>query len=137
MKLVLDTNVLVSGIGWAGPPAEVLRGCLCGVFQFRTSPELLAELANVLRSPKLSAIASRPELAELLTFLHRSEHLVYPSHSLQVIREGPADNRILEAAIASAADRIISGDDHLLQLGSWGGIAIQTPTELLRRHPVT
>ena len=134
MKLVLDTNVLVSALGWPGPPAEVLRGCIRGEFQLSISPELLAELSRVLSYPKLAPLAACPELADLLSFLHRLEHLVLPTQTVSAVPDDPADNRVLEAAVAARADCIVSGDQHLLQLRIRNDIPILTPTEFLRRH---
>jgi predicted nucleic acid-binding protein len=58
--------------------------------------------------------------------------IVTPRFTLDVIREDPADNRILECAVAGKADLIVSGDRHLLKLKSYEGISIVRPIDFLR-----
>lgn len=127
MKVVLDTNTLVSAIGWEGPPRQILLALREGRHRFITSPELLVELTRVLQYPKLRTIAARPAFPEILTWIHRPDHVVYPSERIHVIKLDPADNLVLETAIAAAADVIVSGDLHLLNLGNFRGIPIITP----------
>jgi len=134
-KLILDTNVLISALGWPGPPATILKGCLQGRYIFRTSPDLLAELVRVLRYPKLAGLAGHPALADILAFLYRPEHLVYPLRKVSLISVDPADDRVLEASLAASADYIISGDRHLLQLSIWEGIPILAPQVFVEKHP--
>ena len=67
IRAVLDTNTIVSGLGWGGAPGEVLDAALAGHFQIVTSPALLDELRRVLTYPKLRAvIGDANELVELL-----------------------------------------------------------------------
>ena len=67
IRAVLDTNTIVSGFGWGGPPAAVLDAALDGRFELVTSPALLDELHRVLSYPKLQAvIGDSDELIELL-----------------------------------------------------------------------
>ena len=67
IRAVLDTNTIVSGVGWGGPPGAVLDAALAGRFEIITSPALLGELRRVLGYPKLQAvIGDADELIELL-----------------------------------------------------------------------
>jgi uncharacterized protein len=67
IRAVLDTNTIVSGVGWTGPPGAVLDAALAGRFEIVTSPVLLDELRRVLAYPKLQAIlGDAEELIELL-----------------------------------------------------------------------
>lgn len=69
IRAVLDTNTIVSGLGWGGPPGAVLDAALTGQFEIVTSPTLLDELRRVLDYPKLQAvIGDAGELIELLAF---------------------------------------------------------------------
>ena len=132
MKIVLDTNTLVSAIGWEGPPARILRACRAGRFDLITSPRLLEELTRIVTYPKLRVIAKHPELPEILKWLHAAEHLVYPKKTVGIITVDPPDNRILECAVEGRADLIVSGNRHLLRLKLYEGIPIVRPIDFLR-----
>lgn len=68
IRAVLDTNTIVSGLGWGGPPGAVLDAGLAGHFESVTNPALLEELRRVLAYPKLHAVIGDPdELIELLS----------------------------------------------------------------------
>lgn len=133
MKIVLDTNALVSAIGWEGPPARILRACRGGQFTLVTSPQLLEELTRVLTYPKLRVIAQQPDLPEILKWLHAPEQVVIPRRTVHVITVDPPDNRGLEAAVEGKTDVIISGDEHLLGLRIFEGIPILGPAAFCRK----
>ena len=134
MKVVLDTNTIVSGIGWRGSPRRVLTALRDGLHQLVTSPALLEEFARVVTYPKLRSVAADPILPETLEWLHHPEHLIYPSETLRVIVDDPADDRVLEAAVAGKADVIVSGDHHLLALETFREIPIISAAEFVARY---
>jgi len=133
VKVVLDTNTIVSGIGWEGPPRRILFALREGTHTLVTSPDLLRELTAVLRYPRLHLIARHPLLPEILAWLHRPEHLVYPSERIDAIKPGPADNLVLEAAVAGKAHAIVSGDRHLLALKQFRGMPVMAPATFALR----
>lgn len=133
MKLILDTNTLVSALGWEGPPAHILRACRAGQFSLLTSPPLLEELTRVLTYPKLRAIAEHPELPQILEWLYAPERIVYPRRTIKVITKDPSDNHVLEVAIEGHVEAVISGDEHLLALKEFEGIPILTAAAFCRR----
>jgi len=125
MRVVIDTNVLVSGILFGEPPRQVLRLAAQGRISSVTSPALLREAEDVLLRPKFGL---RPEQAVRIVALFReTSSIVTPSPRVSAIRCDPADNRVLEAAEAASADLIVSGDSHLLDLACWQGIRIVSP----------
>ncbi len=134
MRVVLETNTLVSAIGWDGPPRQILIAIREGKHTFITSPELLDELARVLAYPKLRPVATHPLLPVILAWLHWPEHLVIPQERISVVRADPADNSVLEVAIAGKADTIISGDRDLLTLHRFRGIPILTARGFVARY---
>jgi uncharacterized protein len=134
VKVVLDTNVIVSGIGWDGPPRRILLALRAGQHSLVTSPDLLQELTEVLRYPKLRAIAAHPLFVVVLEWLHRPEHIVIPQERVNAIRTDPADNRVLEAAVAGGADAIVSGDRDLLALKEFRDIPILPAREFVAKH---
>jgi putative PIN family toxin of toxin-antitoxin system len=126
---VLDTNVLVSGIGWRRSiPGRILDALVAGGFVAVTSPDLLDELKRVLRYPKLArAIAGSQRL---LALVEVATLVVQPSDRLAIVADEP-DNRFLEAAAAAGADFLVTGDRELLALATHVGTRIVTPKEFL------
>jgi putative PIN family toxin of toxin-antitoxin system len=129
LKVVADTNVLVSALIFpGGAPETVYRLALEGRIELITSRPLLVELGRVLTAKfGWDAVRAEEAVAELI----RIAHLVEPQQPIAEIESDPTDNRVLEAASAGDADAIVSGDRHLLALGSWRGIAIETPASFL------
>ena len=127
-RVVLDTNVIVSGLGWSGPPATILDAALDGRLVLVTSPPLLAELRRVLKYPKLAAVIR--DAARLANLVEASSEIVAPTRVLAVIAD-ESDNRVVEAAIEGAADYIVAGDADLLDLGTFQGISIMRPAEFV------
>ena len=128
IRAVLDTNTIVSGVGWGGPPGAVLDAALAGHFEIVTSPALLDELRRVLSYPKLQAVIGDAD--ELVKFLALAAFVVTPTETVAVSRD-PDDDRLVEAALAANADVIVTGDQDLLTIGSVDQIRILTPREFL------
>ncbi len=127
-RAVLDTNVLVSGLGWSGPPAAILDAVSDGRMVLITSAPLLDELRRVLAYPKLAKVVG--DAAGLADIIEASSVVVEPDRVLAVVND-ESDNRVLEAAAAAAADYIVSGDKDLLDLGSFEGIPIVTAAQFV------
>jgi putative PIN family toxin of toxin-antitoxin system len=125
VRAVLDTNVLVSAFVFPGdPPEAVYRRVLLGEVTLIVSRPLLAELGRVL----IEKFDWEPAYAEeVLAQLVRIGELVEPGEPVEDIADDPADNRVLEAAAEGGADVIVSGDRHLLTLGSWRDVPIVKP----------
>jgi len=127
-RVVLDTNVLVSGLGWSGPPAAIVDAVTAGELTLLSSSALRAELRRVLSYPKLAKVFANPDaIADLVA---SASVEVLTTTQLQVVADD-SDNRVLEAALDGGADYIVSGDDDLLALGSFEGIPIVTPVIFL------
>jgi uncharacterized protein len=127
-RVVADTNVYISALMFGGLPAMFLELGLAGAFMLVVSTPLLDELEERLRGK--FAVASEDVVAirsRLLTVADRFE----PEIVLDVIRDDPDDNRILECAVVGRADVIVSGDRHLLRLRSHEGIPILTARQFL------
>jgi len=128
-KVVIDSNVLVSAFGWHGRPEEVVKLATTGKIANFTSMEMLSELARVISYPKLRFPESLQ--AEIIETVFTSSSLVTVSAPLY---SDPADNRVLECAIAASVDFIISGDKHLLDLKKFKDIEIVTPEDFLLKY---
>lgn len=130
MRAVLDTNVLVSAVlGRGGAPDHVLRAWRDGAFQLVTSRALLEELERVLARPRIAErLGWLPSESRLfVAALAESAIVVGASGQLKVVAADPDDDRVIEAAVEGEADYIVSGDRHLLDLGSYGDIPVVTP----------
>jgi uncharacterized protein len=123
-RAVLDSNVIISWLGWSGAPARIIEAVLADELVLVTSPPLLAELRRVLAYPKLVKVI--PGGARLADLIELSSVVVEPRSVLAVV-EDESDNRVLEAAVDAEVDHIVSGDGHLLGLGVFQGIPILTP----------
>jgi len=129
LRLVLDTNVIVSAlISPGGPPFEVYSRSLEPDIVLLTSAPLIEELQGVLRE-KFAWSSLRIEVAIVELLL--AAEVVDPRESVQDVQDDPDDDRVLETALAGAAQLIVSGDRHLLHFDEWRGIPILRPREAL------
>lgn len=130
-RLVLDTNVLVSALGWEGPERRLYRACLSGALHLCSSMPLLDELIRVMSYPKLGF--SVQDQQAMIQDILRIGYFPSDLPAVQVIREDPADDRVLACALACGADWIVTGDDHLLRLETFRGIPILRAAVLLQQ----
>ena len=127
-KVVLDTNVLISGVVFAGKPKELLELAKIKEIQGVISPILLAELGEVL-SKKFAYPKTR--VLQLENKLKKVFLVVHPTKLIRVVRDDD-DNRVLEAAVAGKCEYVITGDEDLLSLKKYKNIKILTPTEFFK-----
>lgn len=136
MKIVLDTNIFVSGWLWAGIPARFFRLARTRQLIICASEPILAELENTLKKQKLQArLQSLSFTVNVLMSGTRELVEIYPISTLDVpeLRD-PNDNMILAMAIAAGAEAIVTGDLDLLVLQEYQGIRIVTTREFLERY---
>lgn len=127
-KVVLDTNVLISAIGFGGKPRVVLLLAIEGEIKGIISRVLLAELHEVIskKFPKLE-----PQLLIIEEQIKEKFTIVQPKKSVNISRDED-DNRVLEAALEGRCEYIITGDEDLLNLSKFKNIKIITPNEFLK-----
>ena len=129
MHVVADTNTVVSGLLWYGPPRQVLDAARMGTITLSTSASLLAELADVLQR-----LARANVTPYTLVFGYAAlARLVVPAPIEPVVAADPDDDAVLACAVAACAEVIVSGDRELLALGSYEGIPIITAAQLMAR----
>jgi len=136
MKVVLDTNVVVSGLLWTGAPRRILEAADDERIFLFTSRELLEELAYVLHRPKFkAALAKRGvDFRDVLGQIVRLSRLVVSKPFAEtVIAQDPSDDMVLACAVTAAAEVIVSGDEHLLALKRFRGIPILSPNAFLQQ----
>lgn len=134
MRVVLDANVWVSALlSSKGAPARIIEHWQAGRFEGLISPAILQEVERVLHYPKLQQRYHLPQesIRRFVHLLRRQAIWVNPMEGLAVIERDPADNRYLECALAGEAVAIVSGDQHLLDLGVYQGIPSVAPLGFL------
>ncbi len=129
MRIVLDTNVILSAVLFGGKPRQVLDLVLSGRLDLSLSEAIISELRGVLARPKFGLTA--PTIESMIGELTSVAEWVVPTRNLEVIADDPSDNEILNCAVEARADYIVSGDVHLLTLGKLGDIVIVNPETFL------
>jgi putative PIN family toxin of toxin-antitoxin system len=129
-KIVLDSNVFISGLVFGGKPREILDLAIKGLVELGISDDILKEIEGVLEGKKFQY--PKRIVHGLMREIEELAELVEPDAKIEAVPEDPADNRVLECAVESGAKVIVSGDSHLLALQSFGEIKIMNPEEFLR-----
>ena len=131
LRVVLDTNVLISAILFGSKPRRILEKAIRGEIRLYLSEPMLEELKGVLQRSKFDY---SPEMIQIiLTELTGVADLVNPSKTINIVPEDPEDNRILECAVAAKADYVITGDSHLLKLNKYLNIDVLNAATFLER----
>lgn len=132
MRVILDTNTLISAIIFKGGNEDkILHAAHNGNFKLIISLEIFKELKKVLSRPKFWL--SQKQIGDALMHIIEIAEIVEPNIKLDIIKEDPDDNKILECAVFAKADYIVSGDKHLLKLKNVNGIPIVTSSELIEK----
>jgi hypothetical protein len=131
--LVLDTNVVVSGLLWDGAPRKLLNaGRFEGILLFTSSP-LLAELTDILSRSKFEKkiTASLLSIDELIDLYTELAVVVRPA-VVPRLAPDPDDDVVIGTAIAAKADLVVTGDRALLSVKEYNGGRIVSVGEALR-----
>ena len=137
MRIVLDTNVLVSAIlSPRSASAQIIGLVLDDALNLAISRDILDEAYRVVRYPKLVKLMKKhditpEEVDDIIDRLSRIAVVTPGELTLGVVKNDPSDNKILACAVESEADFIISGDRHLTDLKEFQGITIVNPTTFL------
>jgi len=135
VRIVLDTNVVLSALLWRGTPYRLLDA-----IRRHERVQLFASIALL---EELGEVLTRPVAQQRLALLHRAAHellsdyvdaveLVTPPATPAVVAADPDDDIVIAAAVAAEADLLVSGDGHLLTLGRHHGIRIITPAQAVQ-----
>ena len=129
MKVVLDTNVLVSGVFFSGPPYRILSAWRDGVVQLIASPAVVEEYRRVGErlAAKFSGISLDPMLGLVATHA-----LVVPDRVLaRPVCDDPDDDKFLACALAGRCRIVVSGDKALLRVSGYRRIEVLTPRQFV------
>jgi hypothetical protein len=140
MRVVLDTNVLLSALLGKGPMGAIFDMVEAGELEMFLTPEILEELKRVLRYPKILKWLHTVGLDAGAVMQYVIEHakLVEDVKIRNIVKADPSDDKFIGCALSVGAKYIVSGDRHLLDIGSVGGVDILSPRDFLRRvaHPL-
>ena len=136
-RVVLDTNVIVSGaLTTKGPPATILDVWRKSRFLLITSEAIIAEVKDVLNDPILRR--AYPHLTDSrvgrLINLLRNQSIIVPGKlAVSVVEDDPGDDLFFVAALEGNADSIVSGDKAVLEIGSFRGIRVVSPSAFAKQ----
>jgi putative PIN family toxin of toxin-antitoxin system len=132
VKIIVDTNVFISGVFFTGPPHRILNAWRDGKIQLAVSQEILKEYWRVEKiiAERFPSIDLEPilDLVTIAAELYRTQNLPKP------VCTDLDDDKFLACAIASGSRIIVSGDKHLLKVSGYQGIEILKPHEFIKRH---
>ena len=131
MKVVLDTNVFVSGVFFSGPPFEILSAWRDGRLQLVVSAEILDEYRRV--GERLESVYSGTAIAPLLLLVALHSEVVLAPALAGPVCDDPTDDKFFGCAIAAGCSAIVSGDKHLHIVGGYRGVKVYRPREFVER----
>jgi len=130
IPVVIDTNVLISGIFWKGVPHEILKLWFQNHLEVWASEEMVTEYFRIIEK---IAKGKTDIVKHWEIFLTESLNICHPIYKTTACRD-PKDNMFLECAVSIGASTIISGDDDLLVLNPFESIEILRPADFLNLH---
>lgn len=125
MNVVLDTNVLISGLFWTGPPRRILQAWMTGSIELFHTEEIFEENAAVVH--RHQALYTLVDARKVLRLLEFSGNRVEPLSLDKQVCSDPDDDKFIACALAAGCRVIISGDRHLLDADGYEGIRVMTP----------
>jgi uncharacterized protein len=136
VKLVVDTNLLVSGTLWSGAPARLVDAVLSAPGTLCLSADIVKELGEVLARDEFASRFTKlgVTVSDVMLRYQRLSRRIRPAKiALPLALRDPKDLKILAAAIGAGADAIVTGDNDLLVLGEFQSIPIIRVEEALKR----
>jgi len=135
VRIVVDTNIWVSSLLWRGMPWKLLYLTEAGEIELCMAPSMLVELAEVLSckrlQPRLEQLGLVP--AELVAYVMNLASIFEVPEGPPIVAADPDDDVFLRCAVAASAACVVSGDNHLLDLGAYADIPILTVRDFLAK----
>ena len=135
MRVVADTNVVVSGLMWRGNPRRLLDVARAGRIELFTTAALLVELEDVLSREKFAGRFASAGVTphDLVLGYAALASVIEPAEIEPVILADPDDDAVIACSVAARCEVIVSGDSHLLSLKRYQSIRIVTAAELMAK----
>ena len=128
MRVVLDTNIFISAV-LGGRLGIIIDEWKAGKFKLIVTDAIAREYLEVINRPKFNI--PQGEIIAVSDYLLQLGEFVTPMEEIHVIVADPTDDQFLEAALAGKVNYIVSGDNHLLEIGSFRDIPIITAREFI------
>lgn len=132
LKVVMDTNVFVSGVFFSGRPYQILKAWQLGSFELAVSEEILDEYRRV--GDELSKEHPVIDLNPFIAFVIEHAKVYQPITLEKPVCDDPDDDKFIACALASGSNIIISGDRHLLKVSGYQGIEVMKPRDFSDRY---
>jgi putative PIN family toxin of toxin-antitoxin system len=132
VKIVLDTNVFISGVFFGGAPSRILRGWRDKKIQIVVSESILEEYRLVAR--RLAREFAGIDLTPFLRLLAVKARVYRVSRLPLHVCEDPENDKFLACALASGSRVIVSGDKKLLKVSGYSGIRVITPRRFVEEY---
>jgi putative PIN family toxin of toxin-antitoxin system len=134
MRITADTNILISAMFWSGDSGRIIEKAGNKEIQLILSKEILKEFAGVLAYKEIQdkIRGKNLEMKRTIEKIISISEIVEPKQKIDIVKEDPDDNKILECAIEGKAECILTKDNHLLKIREYAGIRILTPLEFLK-----
>jgi putative PIN family toxin of toxin-antitoxin system len=132
VRVILDTNVFISGVFFGGPPSRILEGWRDGRLKLVLSPEVLDEYQRV--ADELHTQFPDIDLSGLFELLVVAAEMHHAEPLPETVCIDPDDDKFLACALASSAYLIVSGDKHLLQVTGYREIEILKPSTFIEKY---
>jgi putative PIN family toxin of toxin-antitoxin system len=132
VKIVLDTNVFVSGVFFTGPPYQILQAWRDCRLQIVLSGDILAEYRRV--GERLAEQFPHVNLAPLIELVAVKGKMVRALRLPAPVCDDPDDDKFLACALADRCKVIVSGDKHLLKVSGYRGIRVMRPKDFVEER---
>jgi len=132
LKVVIDTNVLMSGIFFTGPPFEILQKWHQGKFEIVISPAIEEEYNRV--AQRLNSNFPDIDIRSILEIIKNHSKSVNIFKKISNVCSDPHDDKFFECAVNSDCTLIISGDRHLLDASGFMNIRVLKPRDFLDKY---
>ncbi|MBA3672271.1 MAG: putative toxin-antitoxin system toxin component, PIN family [Gemmatimonadaceae bacterium] len=136
VRVVLDTNVVLSGIFFGGLPGRILDAWQAGHLTLVLSPVILAEYHRAGAALAVRYPSAETALGPLLALLAQAATIVNAPELAAAVSADPEDDKFLACALASRTPVIVSGDKHLLRVSGWRGIEVLTSRQMIDRYRI-
>ncbi|MCD4666521.1 putative toxin-antitoxin system toxin component, PIN family [archaeon] len=133
IKVTPDTNILVSGTFWSGDSFKIMNLIDKKIVQSILSKEIIKEYNKILHSDEIIEKVENKDLiiSKVIQKVIMNSIIVEPKRRINVVKDDPDDDKIIEVAVEGKSDYIVSQDKHLLKIKQFEDIKIITPKEFL------
>ena len=131
MRVVLDTNVLISALIRKGKPERLFTKLVRKEAELILSPEILKEFLKVIRQARFAEYVDENGIESFIALLQRTSRMVKATSRFNITPDS-GDNLVISTAFDGKVDYVVSGDHHLLRVKKFRKIKIVTVDEMLR-----